>query len=234
MIDFMENIFNGIFDVTGGTDITLMSFIIILVSSLFVGLVLAFAYMYKNKYTKSFVTTLALLPAVVSMVILMVNGNIGAGVAVAGAFSLVRFRSVPGSAKEIGTIFIAMAAGLALGMGYVAYAALFSIILGIVFVLYNTYGFKDKKNKLLDKTMTITIPEDLDYSGIFDDLFEKYTTSCELVKVKSTNMGSMFKLTYNLSLKNVSVEKNFIDELRCRNGNLEIVSSVQDTNNYEL
>lgn len=230
----MENIFNTIFNVTGGTDITLMSFIIILVSSLIVGLILAFSYMYKNRYTKSFVVTLSLLPAIVSMVILMVNGNIGAGVAVAGAFSLVRFRSVPGSAKEIGTIFIAMAAGLALGMGYVAYAVLFSIVLGIVFVVYNTYGFKDNKNKLLDKTMTITIPEDLDYSGIFDDLFEKYTNSCDLIKVKSINMGSMFKLTYNLNLKDATLEKSFIDELRCRNGNLEIVSSVQDTSNYEL
>ena len=230
----MENLFNGIFNVTGGADITLMNFITILVCSLIVGLILVFAYMYKNKYTKSFVVTLALLPSVVSMVILMVNGNIGAGVAVAGAFSLVRFRSVPGSAKEIGTIFIAMAAGLALGMGYVAYAILFSVILGIAFVLYNIYGFKENKSKLLDKTVTITIPEDLDYSGIFNDLFEKYTNSCELVKVKSTNMGSMFKLTYNLTLKDVALEKRFIDELRCRNGNLEIVSSVQATNNYEL
>ncbi len=230
----MENLFNGIFNVTGGADITLMNFIMILVCSLIVGLILVFAYMYKNKYTKSFVVTLALLPSVVSMVILMVNGNIGAGVAVAGAFSLVRFRSVPGSAKEIGTIFIAMAAGLALGMGYVAYAILFSVILGIAFVVYNIYGFKENKSKLLDKTMTITIPEDLDYSGIFNDLFEKYTNSCELVKVKSTNMGSMFKLTYNLTLKDVTLEKRFIDELRCRNGNLEIVSSVQATNNYEL
>lgn len=230
----MENIFNGIFNVTGGSNITLVNFLIILASSFVVGLILAFAYMYKSKYTKSFVVTLSLLPAIVSMVILMVNGNIGAGVAVAGAFSLVRFRSVAGSAKEIGTIFIAMAAGLALGMGYVAYAVLFSIILGIVFVIYNIFGFKDNKNKLLDKTMTITIPEDLDYSGIFNDLFEKYTTSCELIRVKSTNMGSMFKITYNLTLKDITLEKSFIDELRCRNGNLEIVSSVQDTNTYEL
>lgn len=230
----MENIFNGIFNLTGGADITIMNFITILCCSLIVGLILAFAYMYKSKYTKSFVVTLALLPAVVSMVILMVNGNIGAGVAVAGAFSLVRFRSVPGSAKEIGTIFIAMAAGLALGMGYVAYAILFSLILGAVFMIYNIYGFKENKNKYLDKTMTITIPEDLDYGGIFNDLFDKYTKSCELVKVKSTNMGSMFKLTYNLTLKDTMQEKEFIDELRCRNGNLEIVSAVQATNNYEL
>lgn len=230
----MENIFNGIFNTAGGNDITLINFLAILGCSLIVGLILSFAYMYKNKYTKSFVITLSLLPAVVSMVILMVNGNIGAGVAVAGAFSLVRFRSVPGSAKEIGTIFIAMAAGLALGMGYVAYAILFSIILGIAFIIYNMFAFKDNKNKLLDKTMTITIPEDLDYSGIFNDLFGKYTTSCDLIKVKSTNMGSMFKLTYNLTLKDENLEKSFIDELRCRNGNLEIVSSIQDTNNYEL
>ncbi len=147
----MENIFNGIFNTTGGADITLLNFIMILIGALIVGLILSFAYMYKNKYTKSFVVTLALLPAIVCMVILMVNGNIGAGVAVAGAFSLVRFRSVPGSAKEIGAIFISMAAGIALGMGYIAYAVLFTLILAILFVLYNNFFFKDSKGKLSER-----------------------------------------------------------------------------------
>lgn len=230
----MENLFYGIFNTTGGSDITLLNFIIILISSLSVGLILTFAYMYKSKYTKSFVVTLALLPAVVCMIILMVNGNIGAGVAVAGAFSLVRFRSVPGSAKEIGALFIAMAAGITLGMGFIAYAILFSLILGILFMVYNNFFFKDNKEKLLNKTLRITIPEDLDYTNVFDDLFEKYTKTYELINVKSTNMGSMFKLTYNISLKDKSLEKELIDELRCRNGNLEIMSAVQDTNTYEL
>ena len=230
----MENLFYGIFNTTGGSDITLLNFIIILISSLIVGLILTFAYMYKSKYTKSFVVTLSLLPAVVCMIILMVNGNIGAGVAVAGAFSLVRFRSVPGSAKEIGALFIAMAAGITLGMGYVAYAILFSLILGILFMVYNNFFFQDNKDKLLNKTLRITIPEDLDYTNVFDDLFEKYTKTYELINVKSTNMGSMFKLTYNISLKDKSLEKELIDELRCRNGNLEIMSAVQDTNTYEL
>ena len=127
-----------------------------------------------------------------------------------------------------------MAAGITLGMGYVAYAILFSLILGILFMLYNNFFFKDNKEKLLNKTLRITIPEDLDYTNVFDDLFEKYTKTYELINVKSTNMGSMFKLTYNISLKDISLEKELIDELRCRNGNLEIMSAVQDTNTYEL
>ena len=166
--------------------------------------------------------TLAILPAVVCIVIMMVNGNVGTGVAVAGAFSLVRFRSVPGSAKEIGAIFIAMGAGLVSGMGYLGYAVLYMVILSLVMALYVQIRAWEK-NAGSEKTMVITIPEDLDYTEVFDDLLEAYTSRYELTEVKTTNMGSLFKLTYQLSLKDTSKEKEMIDHLRCRNGNLEIM-----------
>ena len=195
---------------------------------------MAFAYMYKTRYTKSFVITLAMLPAVVCVVIMMVNGNVGAGVAVAGAFSLVRFRSVPGTAKEIGTIFMAMGAGLIAGMGYLGYASLFTIILCAVFIVYNRLDFGTKKKAAIYKTFVIVIPEDLDYTSVFDDIFDEYTRAYELVNVKTTNMGSMFKLTYDVELKSGLNEKEMIDKIRCRNGNLEISVSRQVNNGAEL
>lgn len=230
----LENLFKGLFDNDLTTVISVTDFMLCLIVSLAIGLLMAFAYMYRTRYTKSFVVTVALLPAVVCVVIMMVNGNVGTGVAVAGAFSLVRFRSVPGTAKEICTLFLAMGAGLITGMGYLGYAVLFTVIMCIMFVFYNRLDFGTKKNSQIFKTFTITIPEDLDYSGIFDDIFLEFTTSHELVRVKSTNMGSMFKLTYNVMLRDVTREKEMIDKIRCRNGNLEIAVSKQDTVSTEL
>lgn len=230
----LENLFKGLFDTDLTTVISVTDFMLCLVFSLVLGLVMAFAYMYRTRYTKSFVITLALLPAVVCVVIMLVNGNVGTGVAVAGAFSLVRFRSVPGTAKEICTLFLAMGAGLIAGMGYLGFAVLFTLVMCIVFVLYNRLDFGTKKNSETFKTFTITIPEDLDYSGIFDDIFAEFTNSHDLVRVKSTNMGSMFKLTYNIMLRDISREKEMIDKIRCRNGNLEIVVSKQETIGTEL
>ena len=230
----LENLFKGLFDTDLTTVISVNDFMLCLVFSLVLGLVMAFSYMYRTRYTKSFVITLALLPAVVCVVIMLVNGNVGTGVAVAGAFSLVRFRSVPGTAKEICTLFLAMGAGLIAGMGYLGFAVLFTLVMCIVFVLYNRLDFGTKKNSETFKTFTITIPEDIDYSGIFDDIFAEFTISQDLVRVKSTNMGSMFKLTYNVMLRDISREKEMIDKIRCRNGNLEIVVSKQETVGTEL
>jgi len=190
--------------------------------------------MYRTRYTKSFVVTLALLPAVVCVVIMMVNGNVGAGVAVAGAFSLVRFRSVPGTAKEICTLFLAMGAGLIAGMGYLGYAVLFTLVMCVIFVIYNCMDLGTKKNAAVFKTITITIPEDLNYTEAFDDIFAEYTRAYDLVRVKTTNMGSMFKLTYNAELRDATKEKEMIDKMRCRNGNLEIAVSRQETGGAEL
>lgn len=165
---------------------------------------------------------------------MMVNGNVGTGVAVAGAFSLVRFRSAPGTAKEICTLFLAMGAGLIAGMGYLCFAALFTVVMCAAFVLYSRLDFGEKKNSDAYKTFSITIPEDLDYSGIFDDIFAEYTVSHDLTRVKSTNMGSMFKLTYDVTLRDVTKEKEMIDKIRFRNGNLEITVFKQETTVTEL
>lgn len=230
----LDNLFRGIFDSDITTVISVTDFLLCLGCSLVLGLFMALAYKYRTRYTKSFVITLALLPAVVCIVIMMVNGNIGAGVAVAGAFSLVRFRSVPGTAKEICTLFLAMGTGLIAGMGYLGFATLFTFVMCIMFLLYNHLDFGEKKNAATYKIFTIVIPEDLDYTGVFDDIFKTYTKSFDLIRVKSTNMGSMFKLTYNVILSDAEKEKEMIDKLRCRNGNLEITVSKQDTTVSEL
>ncbi len=208
-------------------------FLLSLLFALIIGLIMAFGYTIKNRYTKSFVLTIALLPAIVCVVIMVVNGNIGAGIAVMGAFSLIRFRSAPGTAKEIIMIFSAMGAGLLAGMGSLPLSIIFSIILTGIFILYNCITFgKGGQEKF--KVLTVTIPEDLDYSEIFDDIFAEYTSSYELIKVKTTNMGSMFRLTYNISLKDPKKEKAMIDIIRERNGNLDITVSLQDTTSATL
>lgn len=230
----LDNLFRGVFDTATTAVITVTDFMLCLGVALVIGLVMALAYMYRTRYTKSFVVTLALLPAVVCVVIMLVNGNVGTGVAVAGAFSLVRFRSVPGTAKEICTLFLAMGAGLIAGMGYLGFAILFMVVMCAIFLLYNRLDLGTKKNAAAYKIVTITIPEDLDYSGVFEDIFAEYTTSSDLVRVKSTNMGSMFKVTYHVTLRDTTREKEMIDKIRCRNGNLEITVSRQETIVAEL
>lgn len=225
----LNQMFRGIFDTDMTNVIAVQDFLLCVGCSLVIGLILAVAYMCGTRYTKSFVATLAILPAVVCVVIMMVNGNVGTGVAVAGAFSLLRFRSAAGSAKEIGAIFLAMGTGLVAGMGYLGYAFLVAVLLGGVSLLYHRLDFGAGKKQDRYKTMHITIPEDLDYSGVFDKILQKYTTECELVQVKTTNMGSLFRLTYNLTLRSRDQEKEMIDKLRCRNGNLEITVSKQET-----
>lgn len=225
----MLKLFQGIFDTEMTGTIAVSEFLLCVVCALVIGLILSATYMYRTRYTKSFVATLALLPAVVCVVIMMVNGNVGTGVAVAGTFSLVRFRSVPGSAKEIGAIFLAMGTGLLVGMGYLGFAFLFVIILGAVNMLYSSIDFGAGKKAALYKTLHITIPEELDYTDVFDEILKEYTSVCELTQVKTTNMGSLFRLTYNLTLRRADQEKELIDKLRCRNGNLEITVSKQET-----
>ena len=230
----LDTVFRGIFDTQSTAVISVSEFLICIGAALAIGLVLAGVYTYRNRYTKSFLVTLAMLPAIVCVVIMMVNGNVGAGVAVAGAFSLVRFRSVPGTAREIGAIFLAMCAGLVAGMGYLGYAVLFTVVLCGVMLLYGRLDFGSRRNGEKYKVLHITVPEDLDYTGAFDEVLGKYTSSHELVQVKTTNMGSLFRLTYDLVLNSAEAEKELIDKLRCRNGNLEISVSRRETNVYEL
>lgn len=229
----LDNLFRGVFDASSQNVISVGNFLLCIAVSLVIGLFLAAVYGYKSTHSQSFLVTLALLPAVVCVVIMMVNGNVGAGVAVAGAFSLVRFRSAPGTAREIGAIFLAMGAGLVAGMGYLAYAVLFAVILGLVSFLY--HWFWQRRNRA-DKTkiLHITIPENLDYSEVFEEVLEQFAGSHELINVKTTNMGSLFKLTYRVELKEEVSEKEFIDKLRVRNGNLEIMLSRKETAVCEL
>ncbi len=229
----METLFENM-NSLNQTDITLGGFVLTICAALVLGAVLAITYRIKSHTTKSFVCTLAILPAVVSVVILMVSGSLGAGVAVAGTFSLVRFRSAPGTAKEIGAIFMAMAVGLSCGMGYMGAATVFTIIMCVVVLLYESVGFGKGNVSSLEKTLNITVPEDLDYSEIFDEIWEQYTNRVEMIRVKTTNLGSLNKLTYNITLKEKNTEKKLIDDLRCRNGNLEISMSAQVSEQMEL
>ncbi len=196
-------------------------------ASLALGLVISFVYMKKGSYTKHFVIALALLPALVQAVVMMVNGNLGTGVAVLGAFSLVRFRSVPGGAREIIAIFFAMAVGLATSMGYLTFAAAITGIISLFMLLLSYTRFGEAPQA--EKELRITIPENLDYTGVFDDLFAAYTTEARLERVKTVNLGSMYELRYKIRLRDTSQEKELIDELRCRNGNLTIVCGREPT-----
>ncbi len=202
-------------------------------AALALGLALALIYCYRSRYTKSFLITLATLPAIVAVVIMMVNGNLGAGVAVAGAFSLVRFRSVPGQARDISFIFLAMAIGLVCGMGYVGYAALICAILGGANFILQLVDFGGQGARL-DRTIRITVPEDLDFVGLFDEVLGAYATSFDLAQVKTTNMGSLYKLVYNVQLRDAGSVRDLIDDLRCRNGNLEVAVSYQEAASDEL
>jgi len=215
---------------------TLQGMIICTIASLVFGLAITGIYVFRNKYSKSLASTLVLLPAIVQIIIMLVNGNIGVGIAVAGAFSLIRFRSIPGTAREIGSLFFAMAIGFVTGLGYIFFALVFLLIIGGVSLLLARFSFGENGNVCYLK---IKISENLDYEGLFDEIFSKYTRSAELEKVKTINMGSMFELTYAIRMKPLgltqrdSMKKAFIDELRGRNGNLTVMLS-RDMNKEEL
>ena len=209
MTELMKQLFAGEF--------TAQSYFICLGAALICGIICAAAASFKARVTKSFAASLILLPMIVETVILMVNGNVGTGVAVMGAFSLVRFRSAPGRAKDISAIFLAMTAGLACGAGYPVLAIIFTAVVSSVMVIISFIPMGSRTMNL-----SITIPESLNFAGAFDGIFEKYTRSCNLVRTKTTNMGSLYRLTYRVELRDKALIKDFIDELRARNGNLEI------------
>ncbi len=213
-------------------ELTAAKFLLLAGVSLALGFLSALVYMYRNTYTKGFVVTLVLLPVVVQTVILLVSGNLGAGVAVMGTFSLVRFRSVPGGAREIAGIFAAMAIGLATGMGYIGLALLLFAAVSAASLLLLTLRFGEQD--VNHRRLRVTMPEDLDYNEVFNDVFGAYTTRAELKKVKTTNLGSMFELHYDVTLRDPRQEKRFIDELRTRNGNLNILLSHTPGNCEEL
>ena len=203
-----------------GSSMTPVSFLICVFTSMVLGLLASLVFTGRDRHSADFRQSVALLPPVVTLVIMLVNGNIGAGLTVAGTFALVRFRSAPGSAKEITALFFSVAIGLACGMGYVGYAALFFLIMAAFTMALSAARYGERAG--IQRTLKITLPENVDYEGLFDDLFEKYTRRHELVKVRTSNMGTLYELSYQIELKDLNHSREFIDAIRCRNGNLNI------------
>ena len=203
-----------------GNEITITSFLICMCAALVLGMIVAFVHMLCARTNKKFVVTLSVLPLLVTVVILLVNGNLGTSVAILGAFSLIRFRSIPGNSRELMFVFFAMVIGLAVGTGYIAFAGIFTIICVLATLILTKLNFGAIADK--NKVLTILVPEDLDYTDMFNDEFKKYLSNYELVKTRTTNMGSLFELTYNVTLKGGINEKEFIDKIRVKNGNLKI------------
>lgn len=209
------------FESVVGSEINILSFLICLLSSMVLGILSSLVFTRGHSHSGSWAQSLAILPPVVTLVIMMVNGNIGAGLAVAGTFALVRFRSAPGTAREITALFFTVAIGLACGMGYVGIAAVFFAVVSAMTLLLNLFHFGETGKA--QRQLKITIPENLDYDGLFDDIFQQYTKSHELIRVRTTNMGTLYELTYMVELKSAQPDKRFIDDIRCRNGNLNII-----------
>lgn len=216
----------------GTTNLSILEGGLCTIVSLVLGVWISFVYRKQGPSTKNFSVTIALMPALVQLVIMMVNGNLGTGVAVLGTFSLVRFRSVPGSSREIVSIFFAMAIGLATGMGFLTFACFIAFVIGVVsWILYHLVM---KHPYETEKELRITIPENLDYTEVFDDIFDQYVKQAELIKVKTINLGSMFEIFYHISMIDPKKEKAMIDELRCRNGNLCVIVAKRQAISDEL
>lgn len=227
----MESILSQATETTTG--LTLEEIILCTLTSIILGFLISFVYIICNKkYSKNYIITLVILPILVQAVIMMVNGNLGTGVAIMGAFNLVRFRSIPGSSKEIGVIFLTMAVGLATGMGYISFALLIAITVSLILVLLTKLNYGGSKE--IHKNIKILLPENIDFTHLFEDLLSQYTSSYQLDKIRTTNMGSMFELTYDVILKKDKNEKELIDEIRCRNGNLTVSLAKPENLQEEL
>ena len=201
-------------------NLNISSAFICIISAVILGLIISLVHMKTSRYSKNFIITLAVLPILVSVIMIMVNGNLGTGIAIAGAFSLVRFRSMPGNAKEIMSVFFAMTIGIAIGAGYVVFAGIITLVVSLMILILSITKYGDNNNKY--KRLDIVVPETLDYDTIFDDIFNKYVENYELIRIKTTNLGSLYELKYDITLKDKIREKEFIDDLRVRNGNLKI------------
>ena len=213
------------FDTILTGDLSLANFLACLGTAFALGLIVALVHQKTARATSHFITTLAILPVLVCMAIMLVNGNLGAGVATVGIFSLVRFRSIAGNSRSLMAVFFAMAIGLATGVGYLGFAALFTVIVSLMIVALSAFNFGESKTT--DHKLTILVPEDLDYTTAFDKIFDKYLTRYSLEKSKTTSMGSLFELTYFVNLKSDTNEKEFIDKIRVKNGNLKVALSHQ-------
>ena len=205
------------------SELTPVNFFACLGVAFVLGLIVALVHKHTAKSSSNFVTTLAILPMLVAMAIMLVNGNLGAGVATVGVFSLVRFRSIAGNSRSILSVFFAMAIGLAVGTGYLTFAALFTVVVSIIIAFLKFIRFGESEENT--KKLIVLVPEDIDYTAIFDDIFPAYTTHAELIKAKTTNMGALFELTYMVNMKDGMNEKDFIDKIRVKNGNLKVALS---------
>ena len=207
---------------------------IVMIAAIVLGIVIACCYMFKNEYSRNLIISVSILPVIVAMLIMLVSfqAQLNAAIAIGGVFALTRFRSVQGTSKEITQILLSMATGLILGLGYVIIAAILVVIVEAMCIIFNLTSFGEANSKR--RTLKVTIPEELDYNELFDDLFAKYTTKAVLVKVKLKNLGTLFQLTYDVMLKDVKQEKAFIDEIRVRNANLDILCSRVITGSDEL
>lgn len=203
--------------------------------ALIFGLIISAVYIYvslKNDRSPSFILALVILPALVSVIILLVGSNIARAFSIAGVFALIRFRSVPGDSKDLSFILLSMALGLAIGLGYLTFGAVITLIICLVIVLIYKSGYGMSKKK--EMRMRIIIPEDMNFNGAFDDIFQKYTSQCDMNKVKTTNLGTLFELSYDIIMKDKTLEKEFIDAIRCRNGNLTVQLEVKENNYQQL
>ena len=208
---------------TTGESFTLMNSLLVIGTSIILGILISLVYMKtheKNSFNSGFSTTLIMLPVIISIIILLVGNNVARAFSLAGAFSIIRFRSAPGDPKDIAYIFFTLAIGLTCGMGYITYAVLFTLILSAVMIGLHITKFTEPKNKNMQ--LKITVPEDLNYEGVFEEVLENYTNSYNIQRVRTRDFGSLFELTYTINLKSDINQKSFIDELRCRNGNLNI------------
>jgi hypothetical protein len=234
-MEFLKTIFsNEVLASNGSISLqpTVKEFFICLVMAVSLGIIMAVCYMFRNDYSKNLVVSIAVMPAIITVMIMLVSGNLGAAVAVGGVFALTRFRSAQGTAREITHVLLAMATGLTLGLGYIYIATVMVAVVEAMNFLFIFIHFGENCAK--DRTLKITIPENLDYTGLFDDLFEEYTYKNELKKVKLSNLGTMFQLTYTITFKDITKEKEFLDKVRERNGNLDILCSKVETNREEL
>ena len=208
---------------TTGESFTLTNALIVLATSISLGLVISFVYMKTNKkngYNSGFITTLVMLPVIISIIILLVGNNVARAFSLAGAFSIIRFRSAPGDPKDISYIFFTLAVGLACGMGYIGYAVIFTVTLCSLMFILNLLKFASPKGKSMH--LKRTIPEDLNYDGVFDKILNEYTNSYHIERTRTRDFGALFELNYMIQLKDNINQKQFLDELRCRNGNLNL------------
>lgn len=215
----MENLLQSIFNTTSNS-ISIQSFLACVFTALFNGVLLCILTKGKQRYNETFVISVALLPAAVCVIIMMVNGNLGASLSVAGAFSLVRFRSAQGNARQITTVLIAMTAGLIIGMGYLVLSVIYTLLLAGAMNILSAVMERTKNRQ--ERFLYVTIPESLNYTDVLEPVLNEYVSEKELEHIRTVNMGSLFKLTYRITMKPDKNEKQMIDDLRCVNGNLEI------------